>query len=69
MTGEEGKTIRIQAGLSLEELADMLNLGPNGADRIREFERGKRDYTGPVIRLLELLEAGAIPDHYLPAFD
>lgn len=60
MTPDRIHEIRTGAGLSVAQLADLLNLGPNGADRVREFERGKRDASGPIIRLLELIDRGVI---------
>jgi DNA-binding transcriptional regulator YiaG len=61
MTPDRIHEIRTRAGLSVNQLADMLNLGPNGADRVREFERGKRDASGPIVRLLELIDSGSFP--------
>lgn len=57
------KEIRLEAGLSLTQLAEYLNFedpAKNGADRVREFESGRREPTGPVVRLLQMLEAGVV---------
>lgn len=61
MNGEDMKRIRRDAGLTVREMAMMLNFDDpdrNGSDRVREYERGKRAPTGPVIRLLQLIERG-----------
>jgi DNA-binding transcriptional regulator YiaG len=60
VTPERIKGIRREAGLSVQDMADLLNLGPNGGDRVRDYERGRREATGPVIRLLELVERGML---------
>lgn len=69
MTPERIKKIRGRRGFSQAQLAGVLGLTDpegNGADRVREFETGKRQPSGPIERLLFLLEHGQIPPAWLP---
>ena len=64
MTPERIAKIRGDRGYSTAQLALILGLSDpdgNGSDRVREMEAGKRNITGPVERLLFLLEQGCIP--------
>ena len=67
MTPEQIKAIRARAGLSANALA--LTLGLHGGDGsyVRQLERGARNPSGPVIRLLEMLARGEWPARYLLA--
>ena len=58
------RRIRRGAGLSVSQLACALNLTDpdgNGADRVREMERDRRDVSGPVERLMQLIDDGLVP--------
>lgn len=51
------KKLRIDAGLSLADMAIKMGLsGNNAADRIREFESGRREISGPMLKLIEQIE-------------
>ena len=62
MTGAEMKAIREAAGLSVNQLADFLYTAERGVVSLREMERGKRDITGPVQRVLEIISEGRVDD-------
>lgn len=62
MTGSEMKAIREAAGLSVNQLADFLHMAERGVVSLREMERGKRDITGPVQRVLEIISEGRVDD-------
>lgn len=69
MTPERIRKIRGDQGFSTAQLAAILGLADpdrNGSDRVRDFESGKREPSGPIRRLLYLLEQGHIPAEYLP---
>ena len=54
--------VRRARGLSCEQMADLVGLqGANGADAVRQMERGARPVSGPLRVLLGLLERGADP--------
>lgn len=73
MTPARMKTIRMTAGLTISEMARILNLQDpvkvpddpdrmgRGADRVRQMEAGRREISGPVERILQLVEAGKFP--------
>ena len=68
MTPERAKDIRIAAGLTLTEAARLYGLSDperNGADRVREYERGKVPISGPVARIMQFLEAEYLGDPFL----
>lgn len=69
MTPKQAKDIRINAGLSISEMARTLNLTEpdgNGADAVRKMESGQRKISGPIVRILQMLEAGRFePDEVL----
>lgn len=54
------KSIRQRAGLTQSGLASFLRLGDNGGRYVRMIEAGDRTPSGPVVYLLELLDAGVI---------
>lgn len=56
MTAQEFKSIRIAAGLSLNELAAKLRI--NGDRLLRRWEDGEQPVSGPVSILMELLRDG-----------
>ena len=62
MTGSEMKSIREAAGLSVNQLADFLYMAERGVVSLREMERDKRDITGPVQRVLEIIADGRVDD-------
>jgi DNA-binding transcriptional regulator YiaG len=49
---------RMELGLSIEGLADALKMGANGGTRVREWERGEREITGPAQTAIELMLEG-----------
>lgn len=60
MSPRELRSHRKAMGLSLAELSMMLGLAPaSGATTLREYERGKREITGPIaaaVRSFALLD-------------
>lgn len=59
------KAIRKRAGLSQSGLACVLALsGANGDRYVRELESGRRKPSGAIVRLLEMLDAGELPERY-----
>lgn len=70
MTPERMKDIRIMNGLSLSDMARVLRLSEaNGADKIREFERGARQPSGPITLIYEILEFGDVPNFVFEGVD
>jgi len=67
MTPDEFKAIRKRAGLTARGLADILGLQSGDGRHIRFIESGERQASGPVIRLMEMLDRGELPARYLPA--
>jgi len=62
--GEAMKEIRINAGLSCRELADLMYY--RDVAGLRQMERGKRQISGPIRFILEMIESGVIdPEDYL----
>lgn len=64
MKADRAREIRQAKGLTVTQMAMVLNLSEpdtNGADRVREMERGVRPISGPVERLLQLVEADMVP--------
>ena len=55
MTKEEFKTIRQEAGLTQQVLADGLGVNIRG---LQHWEMGDRPIPGPVANLMELLKGG-----------
>jgi DNA-binding transcriptional regulator YiaG len=55
MNPSEIRAAREALGLSQSGLARVLRMGPNGATRIREWEEGRREITGPAAVALSLL--------------
>lgn len=60
MTGDEFKTIRITAGLSLRELGELLRV--SDLRSLQRWEDGTKDVSGPVSILMELLRDGIWPE-------
>jgi DNA-binding transcriptional regulator YiaG len=58
MTPETFKAIRVRAGLSQSQLADVLRLSDKRT--IRYWEAGERQISGPVSLLMELLDKGLL---------
>ncbi len=54
MTPKQFKRTRERLGLSIDELADLLELGSNGDRTIRRWEAGEKDIPGPAILVMEL---------------
>lgn len=59
MTGEEFKSIRYGAGLSISDLAALLRVSDLRA--VRRWEDGTKEVSGPVSVLMELLRDGVWP--------
>jgi DNA-binding transcriptional regulator YiaG len=59
MTPEQFKTIREGAGLTQAALAQLLRLSDSAA--IRRYESGRREISGPISLLMELIEAKKLP--------
>lgn len=62
MTPSEFKTIRQRAGLTQSGLAAVLRI--SDLRTIRKWEAGERSISGPVAILMEMLDAGELPDRY-----
>lgn len=60
MTPETFKSIRKRAGLTQAGVAAFLNLEANGGRYIRAIEAGERNASGPVAKLMRLLDDGVI---------
>jgi DNA-binding transcriptional regulator YiaG len=63
MTPTELTTIRKRAGLSQSGLAALLRLSDQRT--IRHWETDTRAISGPASILLEMLDAGELPERYL----
>ena len=63
MTPEHFRTIRLNAGLSLDGLAKVLRIAERQS--VHRWEKGERAISGPVSILMEQLEAGELPGRYL----
>ena len=61
MTGEEMKSIRTGAALSLGQLAALVRY--RNTDQLRKMESGKVDVAGPVSVILELVRDGRLEDY------
>ena len=66
MSPDEVKAIRHRAGLSARGLAQVLGLQSSDGRHIRMLEAGDRQVTGPVQRILEMLDRGELPARYMP---
>jgi DNA-binding transcriptional regulator YiaG len=64
MTPNELRRIRTKAGLSLDGLAKMLRIGD--LSTIHRWEKGTRPISGPASLLLEMIDAGEIPERHMP---
>lgn len=63
MTPAELRRIRAKAGLSLDELAKVLRIEDRST--IHRWEKGQRAISGPASIILEMLDAGELPERYL----
>lgn len=63
MTPNEFKAIRERAGLSVDQLARVLRLAEGRS--IRRYEDGSRAISGPISMLMEMFDAGELPERYL----
>lgn len=66
MTPETFKAIRQRAGMTQSQVAEFLCLEANGGRYIRAIERGDRNASGPVAKLMRLLDEGVIGPHAWP---
>jgi DNA-binding transcriptional regulator YiaG len=55
LSGYEVRRAREALGYSQRDLAEALQMGPNGADRIRDWEQGKRPISGPASVAIRLM--------------
>jgi|TARA_R110002012_G_scaffold16958_21_gene64547 DNA-binding transcriptional regulator YiaG len=62
MTPTEFKLIRERADLTQSQLARVLRLSDSRT--IRRYEDGSRAISGPVTIILEMLEAGELPERF-----
>lgn len=60
MTPETFRAIRLRARLTQAGVAAFLNLEANGGRYIRAIEAGERNASGPVAKLMRLLDDGVI---------
>lgn len=65
MTAGQIKAIRERAGMSASCLAETIGLAATGGRHIRMMEAGQRSASGPIIRLLEMLDRGEMPARYI----
>ena len=62
MTPAQFRSIRERAGLTLEALAKILRLSDKKT--VHRYETGERAISGPVQILMELLDAGELPERF-----
>lgn len=62
MTPDQFRSIRERAGLSLAGLASVLRMSDKKT--IHRYETGERAISGPVSMLMEILDAGELPERY-----
>lgn len=64
MSPEDIKALRHRLGWSVNELAEALKLSPaHGGRKVRRWELGELELSGPAEVALEAIEAGFIPAH------
>jgi DNA-binding transcriptional regulator YiaG len=63
LTGAEVRAIRTKVGLSLAGLAKVLRIEDRST--IHRWEKGARDVSGPASILMEMIDAGELPERYL----
>lgn len=64
MDAKQVKQIRRDAGLSTRQLARLMRITDDRT--VLRWEAGERPVTGPATILLELIEAGELPDRFWP---
>lgn len=65
MTPTQIKQIRNKAGLTQAVLARVIGLtGDNAKDTVRSWEDGRRNPSGVVIRVLEMIDNNEWPERY-----
>jgi DNA-binding transcriptional regulator YiaG len=62
MTPHEIRRIRTKAGLSLDGLAKVLRIEDRST--VHRWEKGQRAISGPASIVLELLDAGELPERF-----
>ena len=62
LTGPELRRIRLEAGLSLDGLAKVLRI--ESLSSVHRWEKGLRPISGPISILMELIDAGELPERY-----
>jgi DNA-binding transcriptional regulator YiaG len=65
MNPETVKAIRQRACLTLNGLAAILRLADNGKRTTMRWEAGEVPISGPASIVLEMLDAGELPERYL----
>lgn len=63
MTPDELRRIRLASGLSLDKLAKVLRIAD--LSTVHRWEKGQRAVSGPASIILEMLDAGELPERYL----
>ena len=63
MTPDQFRTIRLNASLSLDGLAKVLGISDRST--VHRWEKGISPVSGPVTRLMEMLDCGELPARYL----
>lgn len=67
MTPDRIKSIRLTLGLSASAMAEYIGLKGTDGRYVRAIEDGERNPSGPVVRILEMIEASEMPTRYEPA--
>ena len=65
MTGDEIRAILERKGMSAAALAETIGLTSHDGRHIRMLMSGERTASGPIIRLLEMLDRGELPERYI----
>lgn len=65
LSPEQIRAIRTRAGMSCSALAETLGLAGTDGRHIRMLESGERSASGPLVRLLEMLDRGELPSRYI----
>lgn len=67
VTPAQLKAIRERSGMSAAVLAETLGLAGTDGRHVRMMESGERSISGPIARLLEMLDRGELPERYIAA--
>lgn len=66
MTPDRIRTIREATGLTPSAFADLIGLKGTDGRYVRALEAGEGKASGPIVRILELIERGEMPKRYYP---